>query len=75
MPARGEVTRLTGPVTAYRRREFPREAVESAVRRSSGELATQFVVVKDFEDPQLDAYLDDSGPLPSFPEQRRSVNG
>jgi len=49
-------------VTAYRRRQYLREAVQSVLDQTVPRSDVEILVVKDFADPELDAWLAAQGP-------------
>jgi hypothetical protein len=69
MTASGAPT-VTGPsapyfsvmVTAYQRRTFLREAVQSVLDQTVPRTEVEIIVIKDFADPDLDAWLGALGP-------------
>ncbi|MGA8542562.1 MAG: glycosyltransferase family 2 protein [Thermoplasmata archaeon] len=69
VPAPGTGSRPSVPrpvfsvlVTAYRRRTFLREAVQSVINQTLPRSDVEILVVKDFADPEIDAWLSGLGP-------------
>jgi glycosyltransferase involved in cell wall biosynthesis len=48
-------------ITAYGRKNFLEEALESAVKQSGGNIETEIILVKNFRDPRIDSICESSG--------------
>ena len=48
-------------ITAYSRKNFLEEALESAVKQSGGNIETEIILVKNFRDPRIDSICESSG--------------